>query len=80
MLVPEDRMNVHKNARLTPIGRERLVRLVESGQTPKAVSEAAGVCPRTVVNGLIATIAKVWRDCEIAARGRIVCAGRRRMH
>jgi transposase InsO family protein len=41
-------MNVHKNARLTPHGRERIVRLVESGQTPKAVSEAAGVCPRTV--------------------------------
>jgi len=41
-------MNVHKNARLTPIGRERIVRLVESGQTPKAVAEAAGVCPRTV--------------------------------
>jgi transposase InsO family protein len=48
MLFPEDRMNIHKNARLTPIGRERLVRLVESGQTAKAVSEAAGVCPRTV--------------------------------
>jgi transposase InsO family protein len=41
-------MNIHKNARLTPIGRERLVRLVESGQTPKAVAQAAGVCPRTV--------------------------------
>jgi transposase InsO family protein len=41
-------MNVHKNARLTPIGRERLVRLVESRQTPKAVAQAAGVCPRTV--------------------------------
>jgi putative transposase len=41
-------MNVHKNARLTPIGRERLVRLVESGETPKAVGEAVGVCPRTV--------------------------------
>ena len=48
MLFPEDRMNVHKNARLTPHGRERIVRLVESGQTPKAVSEAVGVCPRTV--------------------------------
>src|SRR6185503_2120091 len=43
-----DRMNVHKNARLTPHGRERIVRLVESGQTPEAVSQAAGVCPRTV--------------------------------
>jgi len=41
-------MNVHKNARLTPHGRERIVRLVEGGQTPQAVSEAAGVCPRTV--------------------------------
>lgn len=41
-------MNVHKNARLTPHGRERIVRQVISGQTPKAVSEAAGVCPRTV--------------------------------
>lgn len=41
-------MNIHQNARLTPLGRERIVRLVEGGQTPKAVSEAAGVCPRTV--------------------------------
>ena len=30
----EDRMNMHKNARLTPLGRERIVRQVESGQTP----------------------------------------------
>jgi transposase InsO family protein len=44
----EDRMNVHKNARLTPHGRERIVRLVASGQTPQAVAQAAGVCPRTV--------------------------------
>src|SRR4029077_9754528 len=44
----ENRMNVHKNARLTPRGRERIARQVASGQTPKAVSEAAGVCPRTV--------------------------------
>jgi transposase len=48
MLFPEDRMNIHKNARLTPLGRERLVLLVGNGQTPKAVSEAADVCPRTV--------------------------------
>ena len=41
-------MNVHKNARLTPRGRERIVRQIESGQTPEAVAEAAGVCPRTV--------------------------------
>jgi transposase InsO family protein len=41
-------MNIHKNARLTPSGRERIVRQIESGQTPEAVSQAAGVCPRTV--------------------------------
>lgn len=41
-------MNVHKNARLTPRGRERIVELVANGQTPKVVGEAVGVCPRTV--------------------------------
>ena len=41
-------MDMHKNARLTPIGRERMVNMVLGGQTPKAVSEAVGVCPRTV--------------------------------
>jgi transposase-like protein len=38
----------NKNARLTPLGRERIVRQVESGRTPEAVSETAGVCLRTV--------------------------------
>jgi transposase InsO family protein len=40
-------MNIHKNARLTPLGRERLVNEVLSGQTPEAAARAAGVCPRT---------------------------------
>ncbi len=40
-------MNIHKNARLTPIGRERLVQMMLSGQTPEAAARAAGVCPRT---------------------------------
>ena len=41
-------MNIHKNARLTPRGRERIVMQVLSGQTPQAAARAAGVCPRTV--------------------------------
>jgi len=41
-------MNVHKNARLTPRGREWMVNLAASGQTPQAVAGAVGVCPRTV--------------------------------
>lgn len=41
-------MNVHKNARLTPIGRARIVMQMASGQAPQAAARAAGVCPRTV--------------------------------
>jgi transposase InsO family protein len=41
-------MDIHKNACLTPRGREHMVNMVLSGQTPQAVSEAVGVCPRTV--------------------------------
>jgi transposase InsO family protein len=41
-------MNIHKNARLTPLGRERIVMQVLSGQPPEAAARAAGVCPRTV--------------------------------
>ena len=42
-------MNVHKNARLTPFGRERLVKQVlERVLTPAAASAAAGVSLRTI--------------------------------
>lgn len=41
-------MNVHKNARLTPRGREWVVGQAAGGQTPQAVAGAVGVCPRTV--------------------------------
>jgi hypothetical protein len=40
-------MDIHENARLTSHGRERLAKMIISGQTPQAASEAAGVCPRT---------------------------------
>ncbi len=42
-------MNVHKNAKLTPLGRAEIVhRVLEEGQTPMAVATAVGVCERTV--------------------------------
>jgi len=42
-------MDVHKNAPLTPAGREAMVRrVIEGRQTPQAVGEAVGVCLRTV--------------------------------
>ena len=54
-------MNIHHNARLTPLGRERMVRaIVEGGQTPQAAARAAGVCPRT---------ARKWVD-RFKAEGR----------
>ena len=40
-------MNIHKNARLTPNGRELIAQRIEGGQTPEAAARAAGVCPRT---------------------------------
>ena len=53
-------MNIHKNARLTPFGRERMVRAVLSGQTPEAAARAAGVCPRTVRKWVQRFAAKAW--------------------
>jgi transposase InsO family protein len=41
-------MDVHKNAPLTPAGREIMVCRVVAGQTPKAVATAFGVCVKTV--------------------------------
>jgi transposase len=41
-------MDIHENARLTPLGREHMVNMVLDGQTPKAAGQAVGVCPRTV--------------------------------
>jgi transposase InsO family protein len=64
---PENRMNIHHNARLTPLGRERMVRaILEGGQTPQAAARAAGVCPRTV---------RKWLD-RFRAEGRAGLADR----
>lgn len=42
-------MNVHKNARLTPLSRAELVRRVlDEGPTPKATATAFGVDVKTV--------------------------------
>ena len=40
-------MNINKNARLTPPGRERLAKSMLSGQMPEAATQAAGVRPLT---------------------------------
>lgn len=35
--------DIHKNARITPRGRERLAKMILDEQTPQAAIEAAGV-------------------------------------
>ena len=40
-------MNVHKKARLTPLGRERLVLLILDGRRPATVARESGVWERT---------------------------------
>ena len=43
-----NQMNVHKNAKQTPRGRERLVRLVLSGLSPERASRLAEISPRAL--------------------------------
>ncbi len=41
-------MNVHKNAKLTPLGREQIIRRKAAGETAGAIAAALGVSPVTV--------------------------------
>lgn len=55
-------MNVHKNARLTPKGRELLVRrILEHGLRPVEAAQACGVSPRTAYKWL-----KRYREAGLA--------------
>ncbi len=67
-------MNIHKNARLMPIGRERLVR-----ETPQA-ARAAGVCPRTVRKWVARYKAEglAWPGSPIVRHGPGIWIGRSR--
>jgi transposase InsO family protein len=59
------RMNVHKNARLTPRGRALLVRrIVEEGLRPVEAAQAAGVSSRTAYKWLRRFEAEGWAGLE----------------
>lgn len=45
-------MNVHKNAKLTPRGREQIIRRYLAGETPRSLSSAVGVSPASVYKWL----------------------------
>ena len=50
-------MNIHNNARLTPIGRERIVMQVASGQTPQDSERSEEETTDATSPG------RVFRDC-----------------
>ncbi len=71
-------MTIHKKATLTPIGRERLARRIESGLTPQVLAKAAGVCPRSVRKWLARRLVPMgWRGLRIARCVRIGFPGGR---
>ena len=72
-------MNMHKNARLTVRGRERIVLRVKSGQTLETVAEAAGVCPRTVRKWVDRYGREGLAGLQIGHPGRISCGSRHPM-
>ncbi len=69
-------MNIHQTAHLTPSGRERLVRLAQSGLSPKAVAETMGVCLKTVGKWVARLRPKEPPGCRIAPRGLTRCTAR----
>jgi hypothetical protein len=66
------------NARLTPLGRDRIVRRVQGagGRRRPSAKVQASACGR-FVSGLSVIVAKDWQGCKIAHPGRIGCGGRR---
>ena len=48
-------MNIHKNARLPPLGRDWLVRQMESGQPPEIAARSVGVCSNLPTSWSFAT-------------------------
>ena len=46
-------MNIHKNATLTPLGRERMVKMMLDGHTPAKAAALAGVSPGTAKKWLV---------------------------
>ena len=56
-------MNLHKHAKLTPLGRERIVKMLD-GQTPAKVAAVAGVSPVTAKKWLVRYQAEGWAGLE----------------
>ena len=63
-------MNVHKNARLTPRGREILISRLERGEHPVDVATAMGVSVKPLTSGGGAIAQRVLPDWRTGHPGR----------
>ena len=72
-------MNIHKNAKLTPLGRERMVQMMLDGHTSTKAAALAGVSPVTVSRVLKRAGLSRLKDLEPAepARRSAACSRRR---
>jgi len=65
-------MDTHKNASLTPKGREMMVRaVVDFGLSKGAAARQFHTTPKTSPNGLSGSRPKAWTVCTTAHRGPI---------
>ena len=71
-------MDTHKNASLTPKGREAMVRYVEDGLSKAAAARQFNTTPKTVGKWVKLSAWKASMDCGIAPQGPIHCRAKRR--
>ena len=57
-------MNIHKNAKLTPLGRERMVKMMLDGRTPTKAAALAGVSPVKAKKWLVRYQAEGWAGLQ----------------
>ena len=76
----EDQMDVHKNAPLTPKGREAMVRgVMEGGLSQAAAARQFNVTPKIVAKWVERFRAEGWMGCGIAPPGLFHCQAKQRL-
>ena len=66
-------MKMHKNAKLTPLGRERMVKMMLDGHTPAKAAAAAGVSPVTARKWLVRSPAWMHAYRDVGGRAAPAC-------
>lgn len=71
-------MNIHKITRLTPLSRERMVRMAADRRKPVEIATCVGISLKTVHDWIARFAAEAWLAFPTARRVRIGCIGRQR--